>query len=110
MHIPVLTCHYAIKSFIRQRADYVHNRQTNCRPKSSFKYKRDFSIYLNANSSLLGWSELTWLQRCKQLQKRLCMKLSISGLRSIYNRSGIKNLVSYNSYQQGIVLQKQQEW
>ena len=37
------------------------------------------------------------------------VKLSISGLRSFYYRNGFKNLVCSYSYQQGMVLQKQQE-
>ena len=52
MRVPVSTCHYAIKSFIRQGADYVHNRRSNCRPKSSFKIKADVAAYLKAHSTL----------------------------------------------------------
>ena len=52
MHIPVSTCHYAIKSFIRHGADYVHNCRSNCRPKSSFKIKADVAVYLKAHSTV----------------------------------------------------------
>jgi transposase len=99
MHIPVSTCHYAIKSFIRQGADYVHNRRSNCRPKSSFKIKTDVATYLRAHQTLQSWSGLTLHQRCKQLQRQMGVKLSISGLRSFYYRNGIKNLVCSYSYQ-----------
>ena len=67
MRVPVSTCHYAIKSFIRQGADYVHNYQSNCRPKSSFKIKADVAAYLKAHSTLQSWSGLTLQQRCKLL-------------------------------------------
>ena len=54
MRVPVSTCHYTIKSFMRQGADYVPNRRSNCRPKSSFKIKADVAAHLKAQTQLMA--------------------------------------------------------